>query len=146
MSMDGRRFGVALALGVLLAMVVVAASGALGPSMSFEHAPASSTAATSTAATVTYTTVSSAPVGGSTGGANGSQSPGTTTDFSPTYQPVAGGFSSILNLMPSPRFAALGSQSPGSNALLIVPLVVALVLGGALYRMSSKGKGPQKEE
>jgi len=53
---------------------------------------------------------------------------------------------SIQGSLPSTRYSAIASQSPASNALLIVPVAVALLLGTFVYRLYARGKTADEED
>jgi hypothetical protein len=155
MSMRGRRFGMGLAVGVLFGVVVVAMSGGLGASL-ISFAPATNSSATSvttTAATTTFTTESiglvTTPQGTTTQGSSGQNATlyvtsSVSTTTSPTVPSV---YFNSISALPSSRIAAVAVQNPASNAFLVVPVVVAFLLGAALYRTSTKGKvAGDKEE
>lgn len=135
--MDGRRFGIGMVVGILLGLGVVAASGGLNSAAPLfaPHGTALFTAAT-TATTTAYNSVSTAPANGTEGYVS-NVSTGTGAGLSPVTPQASMG--SILNALPSSNLAAFASQSPGSNAFLMVPVLLALALGAVVYRTSSRG-------
>ncbi|HKT21856.1 MAG TPA: hypothetical protein VJR06_04485 [Nitrososphaerales archaeon] len=144
MNMEGRQFGVGLAAGILLALTIVAASGGLGLAQTvFAPSSAQETAATTTTwVTTVYSATTSAPTGSVTYGGNGTAvTPATTTTASATGTSAGSSnllLGSIQAALPSTRYAAVASQSPASNAFLIVPVLLALILGAVLYRAYAK--------
>lgn len=151
--MEGKRFGVGLVVGLLLAVGVVVASGGLG-SLSSAGSQALYPAA-SESATITVASTSSATSG--TGTPHGSTTPNSSASLnsmnetysvtSATTAPLTiNSVPSSIGYMPSSRLAAVGAQSPTVNALLAVPVVLALLLGLVLYRTAAKNRTAPKDE
>jgi len=182
--MEGKRFGVGLAVGLLLGVALVGVSGGLGftpiAQFSVNRGAASTTEVTSTSSqtlssatlsTVTYTASTTTTTGGSsnpsqwTSATNAYPSTSTatlgttstttlsitsssagTTPASPADQGSAangnggttGGLSNPgLNFGPS-HLANIPQQPIMSNAEILVPVLVAFLLGAFLYRVTMK--------
>jgi hypothetical protein len=150
MSMRGKRFGMGLAAGVLLGVVVVAMSGGLGASQ-IPYAPAALNSATSEAtatSTTTYSAESTVPATTSQGTSGQNSTLVFSTSVSTITSSTVPSFSAFnaISGLPSSKIAAVAVQNPASNAFLVVPVVVAFLLGAALYRASVKGKGADDKE
>ncbi|MDE1858714.1 MAG: hypothetical protein KGI26_06595 [Thaumarchaeota archaeon] len=146
--MDERRFGLGLAVGVLLGVVVVAASGGLAAAqLMWLPASANEKALTTT---LTQTTTALAPQTPVSMGANGTQglplAESTTTVSSGATSNLLLNVGAIQAALPSTRYAAIASQSSTANALLIVPVAVALLLGAFVYRVYAKRKTADEED
>ena len=118
--MEGRRFGIGLAAGLLFALVIVGASGL-----------ASSAAVLSGAAnngSPPRTGVSTQP---------SLDVSGNQTNFAAAGSGPASGFSSNLS--------SLGRLSGSSLGLLVAPIVAALILGASAYRISRHRREGSKE-
>lgn len=139
--MDGTRFGVGVMVGLLLAVGVVAASGGLGSLSPYAAAPASYQTTTETATTETAYSVS----GSSTGTPWGTLTPNSTSSITGNETNTVATSSnlyvqSLIGNLPSSRFAAVVTQSPTTNAILVVPVLLALLLGAVLFRASTRGR------
>ena len=170
MSMDSRRFGGGLAVGILLGLVVIAATGLAAVP---EAAPVTNYAATTTAPTTTFSTSSTTVFASTTSAATststsvqytyGAGQPNSTsqsaTSYTVTSSTPAGVKASTathsspfdflqtgLTSLPSSSFAALSTQSPHANAFLVVPILVAFLLGAVLYRTTLKTRAPPEDE
>ncbi len=147
--MDERRFGLGLAVGVLLGVAIVAASGGLAAAQ-LMRLPASTNEKALTT-TLTQTTTVRSPQTSVPTGTNGTQGlqvtpSNATTGNSAATNAFLFSVSSIQAALPSTSFAAIASQSPASNALLIVPVAVALLLGAFVYRIYAKRKTADEED
>lgn len=149
MSMDGKRFGFGLAVGAMLAAGVVVVSGLLATTpMSFGPTLPSAQSATVTAeTTVTYSSTTSTPTASVTYGMSNGTTAATNT-VSGAQQALFNlqGIQSALAPLPSSRLAAVAAQDPASNVLLILPVLLALGLGGILYRASTRRRGTSGTE
>lgn len=140
MNMVEGRYAIGLATGVFLALGIVTASGWVGfvPSNSSQPVPSQSQEGATTIATSTLynaiTTETSASGQGIPASANGTSVTHTTAGPS---NPLAA-VNALQAGLPSPELGAVSSQSPVSNALLAVPILLALGLGAVLYRASAK--------
>jgi len=155
--MEGKRFGLGLAAGVLLGLGVIVASAGLGTgslygSLSsggtyYMTAPTATSSTMTSAATVT-SSQSSYPVGGIVppGQKNETFSvETTTTQGSPANGNSAANSASIQNSLwsLSSNVNTLPRQPLLSNAAIFLPVFVAFILGAALYRASRQ---PDEEE
>lgn len=146
MSMDGRRFGIGLAVGVLLGIGVVAASGVLGASQ-VPFLP-SSASYTTKIDTVTTTSATASATSAQTG-AGDSGTPGTTNGSSTAAETTTSGTSSLSFPSanpPSSRFASVASQPLAIDGLLLVPILVAFLLGAAAFKASARGRTVSEKE
>lgn len=141
--MEGRRFGVGAAAGLLVALSIVALSGlaaapVAGPATTTLNGGPSSLS-TETATTLTgnsaavygVSTSKSALVPPSTGSVANFTGNSAGTGAS-GRGPVPASFTSDL--------AGLGQLSSPSRALVLAPIVVAALLGALLYRLSGRSQ------
>jgi hypothetical protein len=158
MNMDGRRFGAGLAAGLFLGFVVIAASagasfgnfGALGAPQTF--APSGTTSTTTQ--TTMKTTGSSVPYDNnvtSQGNTAGNPTSTETTASSlsaltTTGQPQAAAVPSIVSFAGASRLDNLANQPATVDGLVLVPVLLALVLGGAIYRASAARRDEESSE
>lgn len=148
MSMRGSRFGVGLAAGVLFALAVIVASGAVSSAPSSSHQAPSGGLASATATTSTLTTITgTVPAGVYTISGNQS-SPGSQSGLSS----LNSGSTSAANGQNSPsvpkfssELAAMGQLSTPARALLLTPVIAALLIGALFYR-SSLARRERKED
>jgi len=161
--MEGRRFGVGLAAGLVLGLAIITASGSLSalqpalslPDNSATHAGAGETTQTATntatmSSTQTETTVLSAPT--TTGGqpvyatsGNGTKTVITsTTQSNPSPAPVAGLLSNLFGSVnggsskDASRVASIAQQPLSTDLVVFIPLALAFLLGAALYLASNR--------
>ena len=161
--MEGRRFGVGLAAGLVLGLAIITASGSLGalqPALSSSNNPvtqAGSGETTQTAtntvtmsSTQTETTVPSAAT--TTGGqpvlstsGNGTRTVMTsTTQSNPSPAPVGSLLSNLFGSVNSgssgdaSRMTSIAHQSPSTDLVVFIPLALAFLLGAALYLASNR--------
>ncbi|MDG7007458.1 MAG: hypothetical protein JRN06_04340 [Nitrososphaerota archaeon] len=137
--MEGRQFGIGLAAGLLFALAIVAVSGvAAAPfsgtpgngSSSYNSRTATTTAANS-GAVFGVSTTSTAPVAPSVG--NLTDSVGKTVSGGTNGQSSGSvPFTSSLE--------GMGQLSSLSLALVLAPVVVAILLGSLLYRLSQRSQ------
>jgi len=155
--MQGKRFGVGIAGGLLLGLLVVAASiGPLGvlTSSSYSLQPAASGGSTSTS-----TTSSSSEAQGVSYGVNSSKggvpsSVTTTTSVQTGSSSPANGGSSGQSTPETPggghppvasSLSSLATQSPTLDLLVVLPVLCALALGAIFYRSSGRGQREKEE-
>ncbi len=163
--MDGKRFGVGIAAGLLFGLAIISASGNLGavlgsPSVFFGpaqsggtvHNTATNTATlTQTVTTAASTSTSGTPLYVTSGNTTDNMSGGTTTASSAATNAVSDLKSlqaAISGLTPpsdASRFDSISQQSPLTNAVVLVPLLVALLLGAVLYRKSNRNREKPSE-
>lgn len=160
--MDGKRFGVGIAAGLLVGLAVIAASGGLAavsgsvlsPPGLFSSAGVATTTATSTAtqsqtsAIARSTTTNSQPIydmGGNTTNSLSSGSATETTTGGASLDTIKGLVSSVTSPSYSSHIASIAQQPPLSNAVIFVPVIVAFLLGAILYRTSSRSKEETSE-
>ena len=183
--MEGRRFGVGLAAGLVLGLALVAVSGGLGATplayfSSQERAASTTTAASVTTVTMTSTSPqtvsitveSTTTTGGSSIPSQNSNvssattstttttrtatsiSASTTTNSGSNSQSAAGnanggttysGLTPAENHGPS-RLVNITQQPIVSNTEILVPVVIAFLLGAFLYRVALREReGPGAE-
>ena len=161
--MEGKRFGVGLAAGLLLALALVAVSGGLGSASLpvFGPAPAASTTtAATTTVTMSVTTTSTAtyalsstttslgtPLGSLSGNVTSPRQVATTTTTSPNPSQAAQTAANNANngatystIFPSgaknpTHIASIAQQPLTSNAVIVAPVLAAFLLGAFLYRV-----------
>jgi hypothetical protein len=150
MSMGGRRFGLGLAVGFLLSLAIVVAAGVVaqgtisgGLSSGFKT-PGSSTSS----ATVATTTpsLSFGVVGATTSvvSTNQTQAINNLNAQTTGTKNIFGASSSVPSF--SSNLASAAQLPALSRALLLAPLVVAAILGAALYRASRSAKDDLETE
>jgi hypothetical protein len=155
MSMSGKRFGAGLVAGLLLGLVVVGASTGFGFTFgafgSFTAAPSSNVVSTTTqttygkvvaASTTTVTLSSTAPSYTSI-----------NASISGVTQPSSSANSSAQALFPSARSPSFSSridsiaQQPVlTNAVVLLPVVVAILLGAMLYAASARNRARESPD
>ncbi len=167
MYMEGRRFTVGLVAGLLVALGVVTAAGSFGTSpasvlfgptsggaavTSPEMATTTATASVTmgvTATTVMSATSSSAAVPNATNSSSQTYVVSVTTGATSTSSPATNGQSADTTAR-TPSFSSqlvnISKQPPLSNALILLPLLVAFLLGAVLYRASVRGRASSEEE
>lgn len=139
------RFSSGLAAGALVALAVVAASGGMSYlGVGFVSAsPAHQTNPYSslTSAEELTTTAASYTVTGnqtlSAGGTSTQTSASTSLSSEPSVSASQG-----ASFLPSPDLQTLPKQPPLSDAFLLVPILVAFLIGAALYRASKERTEP----
>ena len=164
MTMDGKRFGAGLAGGLLMALVIVGASGLAGSSLSGSFSSGggarlinvSATTSTTTVASVTSSpsTASSGTYTATTGtvlqppGSNVSAMTTTATGTSTVNSSIPQGFGVELGQSTkSPSsLASIATQPATSTVFVIVPVLVALFLGAVIYRASRGGRTEEQRE
>jgi len=170
--MEGKRFGVGIAAGLILGLALVAVSGGLGGTPLAQLSPrggaVSTTTASSTliltvtatsASTVTYTVATSTTTGGSSIPSQWSNGTKAYTSTSTTTVITSAPASSTSNGTPSEsgatnatsgvtdgafipagnnptRLANIPQQPIVSNAEILVPVLIAFLLGAFLYRVT----------
>ena len=140
--MDARRFGVGLVAGLLAAFALIAVSGGFSSSIFTPLAPSSSrglasqtqTAVTSTIATQSGTT---APYSSITTG-NGINSVSGTGSSAGQNATFLANLVSLPAKVPSANVNNILRQPPLSNAILFVPVLMALLLGALFYRATRR--------
>jgi len=148
MSMSGRRFGVGLAAGVFFALAIVAVSGAFASTSPLFPSQNGMSAATSvtTATTTLSTTTGSVPgIAYTTGGGQSTTVSQTTANpQSSANTTAASGQGSASAPKFSSELATMARLSTPARALLLAPVVLALLIGALLYRASLARK--EKED
>jgi hypothetical protein len=159
--MDGKRFGIGLAAGLLLGLAIVTASGGLGSAPAI-FGPASSplyggeaaaTTTTNTVASALTTTVTQSsstsgvpaysvnPANSTTGSVSNAK---TITSISSTTSPGQSSLNSLGSSEKSPnyssRIVSITQQPLLSNTVIFVPVLAAFLLGAILYRASNRNK------
>ncbi len=163
--MDGKRFGVGIAAGLLFGLAIISASGNLGavlnsPSAFFgpaqsggtDHNPETNTATlTQTATSAASTSTSGQPDYFTGGNTTKNTVNGTTTVSNSATSSAAdlGSLQAIISSLTPPsnasHFTSISQQSPLTSALIFVPLLVAFLLGAVLYQKSKRNKeGPSE--
>lgn len=167
MNMDGKRFGAGIVGGLLLGFLIIGASGfTFGLFGSFTSAStdqnalatissstSSVTSSSTSAVTVSSSTTSSAykVTGLTAGGSNqtvssvsssvSSLTSGSQTSQQPTYGPSAGSAQASAS-----RLESIAAQPVAVDGLILLPVLVALLLGALLYRASVGSKGRSETE
>jgi hypothetical protein len=158
--MDGKRFGIGLAAGLLLGLAIITLSGGLGSApvvfgpLNPSQAGAAVTATKSMTTTVTVTptlsgsisssTAKSANPANSTAGSvsnlpSSASTTGTTTS-SPGQSDLTAQGSKEKSPSYSSRIVSITQQPFLSNAVILVPVILAFLLGAVLYRTSMRSK------
>ena len=151
MNMESRRFGAGLVAGILVGVAVVALAGGLGSTLSTLSLTFAAPRITETTTAATATTTSGTSVLYVVTAGTSSQSKSAASNYtnlsssssSFSFTGVSGGLSSLL---PSSQLAAVATQGPVANAILSVPVIIALALGGLLYRVASKRSPVAKDD
>ncbi len=165
--MDGKRFGVGIAAGLLFGLAVIAASGNLGvmfgstfasfgPANPHSPAGAADTATATATTTITltqtsvassYTTVSGQVVfvvtpGNASNTVNSGASSGTTTTTSggTDLKSLQAAIFGLPSSRDASHFDSISQQPLLTNAVVLVPLLVAFLLGAVLYRKSNRDR------
>jgi len=150
MSMDGKRFGAGILGGALLGLLVVASTGlttfglygsftALSPAGITSTNAKGITAQTSTS-TASSTNSSAMPAATSYTStvSTATQPPSYVTDLASAFSPVS------AQKSPS-RLSNLAAQPILVDAVVLAPVLIALLVGVALYRGSAK-RGKEEDE
>jgi len=156
--MDGKRFGVGLVAGLLLGLVIVAASSGLSFGLFGSFSAASyptggqvnysvTTAATSTAATSTAaTSTTTAQLAPSTPRSSSNSTGSLVTSVSSTTS--GGPWSNIIASLSTPpgpayssRVVSIARQPLSANIVIFIPVLLAILLGAVLYVGSRRGAG-----
>ncbi len=148
-DMEGKRFGFGLAVGLLLGVAIITASGGLGAlSPGVPQYYNFSKGATTTTYTGTTAVTSSQPIDAAVGHQ-------TTTTTIAASQTIPGNSSNTgLNGMSSgvttPAYSSRVESIPHQplliDALVFVPVLVAFLLGAVLYRASYRNREHPDEE
>jgi hypothetical protein len=151
--MEGKRFGAGLVAGILLGLVIVTASSGLAPglngspfSSTFGGSDLAKSATTSTTATSSQT--GSPPSQNSLNSTLSSVGRSTTTTSSIT-SPVPTSADHADSTTPpqfSSRVGSIAQQPILTNAFIFLPVLVALLLGAILYRVSLKRREDSPED
>ena len=177
--MEGKRFGVGLAAGLLVALAIVTTAGGFGSNpASVLLAPKSNSgmpgtvttavttssvtqaATTMAAATVTYTASRSSGTAGGYTQQNSTLYPATSTATSTSTasskttsnssNPASIGSLNSATSQGTPKYSSridsLATQPILSNAVILVPVLVAFLLGAFLYRISIRERAAAEEE
>jgi hypothetical protein len=161
--MEGNRFGLGLIVGLLVALAVVAATGGFGSlSGTASLSPAGRANVQSTvlsavttatesmsstsslrAATTSGSSSFSIPENGTYGVAATSTSVSRSTSSGAPLASITG---SVGTSVPGPTYSSrvekIAQQPPLSNAVILVPVLVAFLLGAFLYRLSIRDREP----
>lgn len=160
MSMDGKRFAIGLIAGLLVGLAIVTAAGGLGsplyapllPSAYVTNGGEVTVPQTTTTNSVAFTVSSSTsksnatfgstvPIQGSLNSSSGSVSSSTT---SPDLAALKAMNSAVTPL--SSQLASIPQQPPLSNAIILVPVLLAFLLGTVLYRASAHDREETSKE
>jgi hypothetical protein len=149
MSMGGKRFGAGLVAGLLLGLVVVGAATGFGFTFgvfgSFTAAPSTNVASTTTqnnygnvasASTGTVTTSTSAPMYVTNGTVAGVTQLTTSANSSRQVLSPSGRSPSGL----SSRIDNIAQQPVLTNVVVLLPVVVAVLLGAMFYAASVRNR------
>jgi hypothetical protein len=159
--MDGRRFGVGIAAGLLFGFAVITAAGGLGSLSTASFYPvqggltaittSSATATVTQSSTVTRTANASIPAYVASGNLTNlsTSTTGATPNSAVSNAGLKNAASSAANgASPSfsSRIQSIAAQPLSSDAVVIIPALLALLLGALLYRASNRsGKQPGEE-
>lgn len=135
--MQGSRFGVGVAAGVLFALVIVALSGVVAPTPSTPGSGSSPynsrtliTTTANSAGAYEVSTTGTAPASSLTNNLTSSASTVNTENSGQSLGPVT--FTSNL--------AAMGHLSLLSRVVVLAPVVAAVLLGALIYRLSRRSE------
>lgn len=157
MSMDGKRFGVGVVAGLLVALAIVTASSGLGSfsgtfNLLAQVSPqaggplttttASNYSVTTIATIQTSTTSGSGPVLSSLNSTKSAFTTSTTNSNPYTLGSAAGGLTPIF----SSRVDSIARQPLVSNAIILVPVLAAFIFGAVFYFASVRGRDHSSEE
>ncbi len=155
LNMDGKRFGGGLLAGLLLALALVLgpalASGSLGavggfsPGVIKEMATTATATEAATTSAPAYSVVGNPPPNSTATSTATSQTATSTTSQSSTQTPEPL-FAADLSPPPSAdKLSNLPTEPPLLAILVLIPVLVALLAGGLLYR-ASKPRFSSKDE
>lgn len=157
MTMEGKRFAAGILGGLLLAVAVIASQGVApglygtfsplaGPGNQADRGGATNMSTTTTM--ITYTTSATSTYGTSNQTqqtpSNPPSSTTTSTLSSSTSNPdqPAGGIvyyvNNLANQASASKLSNFGEQSATTNVIVLVPVLVAFLLGAVIYRLSRK--------
>jgi hypothetical protein len=159
MTMGGKRFGLGLAAGLLLGLAVVTASGGLGSTLSpsyFGSFRSGNQAVSSVTTTMTAVTILSSTAASSSNYTPGypisslNSSSGSVTSVTTTSTTPGSAAQNANNIAATPSFSShldsIAAQPFLSNVVILVPVVLALVLGAVLYLSSARSRREPAEE
>lgn len=154
MSMQGKRFGTGLLAGVLLGLLVVAAStgtfvaGLSGSLSSAPGQPVANASSTIAKAVTTATTSSATQTGQPPPQSGLNSTSGAVSNLSTTTNPTSMLFaaSGVSTHGFSSQLASLAQQPLLTNAIIFVPVLVAFLLGAVLYVASTRGRADGRRE
>lgn len=160
MTMGGKRFGVSLAAGLLLGLAVVTASGGLGstltPTPFFSSFRSGDQVVSSATTTITAVTILSSTAASSSSYTPGypisslNSSSGSVTSKITTSTTPGSAAQNANNVAATPNFSthldSIATQPFLSDAVILVPVVLALVLGAVLYLSWARGRKEPVEE
>ena len=148
--MEGKRFGAGLVAGLLLGIVIVAASSGFAsglngsPLSSIFGGDVSSVKSTATSTTATTSQPASPP---SQNALNATLGAGRATTTTTTGSPAA---SADMGLTSGPKLSShvdsIAQQPILTNAIIFLPVLFAFLLGAVLYRASTKREGVTTED
>ena len=147
--MDGKRFGSGIIAGLLLGLFVISATSGFTFGLFGTFSASSYPNGGMVAQTTTATSTASQMVPSQQGNASNSTL-NLATSVSAT---TSGSGSAPKSLAPatgvifSSDLDSIAQQSPTANVFLLVPVLVAFLLGAAIYLISRRGKeGPEEPQ
>ncbi|QQG48649.1 MAG: hypothetical protein HY247_07925 [archaeon] len=143
--MEGKRFGAGLVGGLLLgALVVYSASfGPTAPAFSALNQQVADKGSQSYTTTSETSTTYSNGTSGSVPVSSGTTTTTTASQANPggTFGPVSGAVPALAS-----RVDNIPKQSPLTDALVLLPLLLAVTIGAVLYRASKSNDEPEETE
>jgi hypothetical protein len=139
--METEGYGKGLLAGVLLALLVVgiglSSSFSFGLFGSFTATPAENVGAVSVSSTSTASTVSSSTAYGASNSENGTNGVPSMVTTTTTQMSTTPGIAFVAQQVPS-RVDNLSAQSASTNAAVLLPILVAFLLGAAAFRVTRR--------
>ena len=141
--MQGREFGVGMAAGLLVALSIVALSGVTAAPLASPVSNTSGSSSSYVTQTATTPTVNSGAVNGKGATETASVPPSTNSVSTTTGSTVsAGNGVNPAGLNSFASIAGMSQLSSLSRVFVLAPIIVAVLLGAILYRISG---GSRKE-
>ena len=146
--MDGKRFGVGLVAGLLLGLVIVAASSGLSFGLfgSFSAASYPTGGQVNYSITTAATSTTTAQLAPSTPRSSSNSTGSLVTSVSSTTS--GGPWSNIIASLSTPpgpayssRVVSIARQPLSANIVIFIPVLLAILLGAVLYVGSRRGAG-----
>jgi hypothetical protein len=148
MNMEGKRFAAGMLGGLLLGLMVIASAGFTFYSSSFARAgsanyPAAQGAGVTTTATVSTSTTHGGNASAGLFSAVSKSTTSTITSSNLNTTQVVVPFSAVQGATTGPRspsrLDSILTQPPLTSGFILLPILVAFLLGAILYRTSGPG-------